>query len=819
MTENIIPVSIEEKMKESYLNYSLSVIIGRALPDVRDGLKPVHRRILFGCNELGLSADKPHKKSARIIGEVLGKYHPHGDNALYNALVRLAQPFNQRYPLIDGHGNFGSIDGDSAAAMRYTEARLTPIARELLTDLKYETVTHKDNFDGTLQEPEVLPAAYPNLLVNGSSGIAVGMSTDIPPHNLREVTAAAIALLENPELNIEDLTEYIKGPDFPTGGKIIGEDSIMEAYQTGNSSLVVRGSTRVERNKGRRQLIITEIPFQINKSKLLTELTKANSEEKLQNVTTIRDESDQHGLRIVLELKRGADPELIKNRIFKHTSLQTNLRVNMLALLGKKPLVMNLKDILNHFIDFRRETTRKRLEYLLAKDQEKLEILSGLKVALDNLDKIIAIIRVSDSRSEARDKLIRGLEISEAQAKAILEMRLHRLVKMEQQQIIEDYNEVKERISYYQGVLADDRELDRLIIREMEEISEKYGDERKTEIISDEEKASIDRVDLIKNKEVFISFSRQGLLKKTDSRDNLRAAKNDHLLNIMQLESLDSLLFFTHSGFCFLLPVHDITEHHGLSTGDHFSKFISLPPREEIVGVVPLNQEVKNSGIVLCTENGLVKSTSGSEYQSSITKIKAINLEDNDRVVDCFVSEGTQEIILGANNGRLIRVTGEEISPSGRNTKGYRSMKLREGEKVVFGQELKEEEFIVLISSSGRIAKIETASLSPQGRHGRGRQVMHKNHTLNYVFLADERDILVLEDGENSIFELNVADLTCFNTTPVSRTQTPPDNFSAGLKNCWLVRNLIRNLDDFRGKESKAKDTGNENSRDKNPES
>jgi len=790
MSENIIPVSIEEKMKESYLNYSLSVIIGRALPDVRDGLKPVHRRILFGCHELGLSADKPHKKSARIIGEVLGKYHPHGDNALYNALVRLAQPFNQRYPLIDGHGNFGSIDGDSAAAMRYTEARLTPISRELLADLKYETVSHKDNFDGTLQEPEVLPAAYPNLLVNGSSGIAVGMSTDIPPHNLREVNAAAIALIESPELGVADLSEYIKGPDFPTGGKIIGEESLQEAYNSGKSSLVVRGSTEVESTRGRKQLIITEIPFQVNKTKLLSELTKANSEDKLQNVTAIRDESDQQGLRIVLELKRGADPELIKNRMLKHTSLQTNLRVNMLALLGKKPSVMNLKDILNHFIDFRRKTTRKRLEYLLSKDQEKLEILSGLKIALDNLDKIIAIIRVSDSRKEAGDKLIKDLEITKAQAKAILEMQLHRLVKMEQQQIIEDYKEVRERISYYKGILADSRELDRLIITELQEISEKYGDSRRTEIISDEAKASIDKVDLIKNKKVFISFSRQGLLKKTDSRGNLRAAKNDHLLNIMQLKSLDSLLFFTHSGLCFVLPVHDIPEHHGLSTGDHFSKFISLPPREEIIRVVPLNQSSKKANIVLCTEKGLVKSTPGSEYQSSITKIKAIKLEDNDRVVDCFISESIQEIILGATNGRLIRFTADEISPSGRNTKGYRSMKLKGGERVVFGQELKGKNNIVLVSSSGRIAKIETSSLSPQGRYGRGRQVMHKNHSLNSVFLAEEDDTLVLEDGESSLFELSIASLTCFNTTPVSRTQTPPANFSAGLKNCWLIKNL-----------------------------
>ncbi len=791
MSENIIPVAIEEKMKESYLNYSLSVIIGRALPDVRDGLKPVHRRILYGCNELGLTADKSHKKSARIIGEVLGKYHPHGDNALYNALVRLAQPFNQRYPLIDGHGNFGSIDGDSAAAMRYTEARLTSIAEELLSDLEYNTVAYKDNFDGSLQEPEVLPAAFPNLLVNGSSGIAVGMSTDIPPHNLKEVIKATVALIKDPNLSGEKLAQFIKGPDFPTGGKIIGEESIKKAYQTGKSSLTIRGTFSTENKGSKKQLIITEIPFQINKSKLISELSKAQQEDKIGNVTTIRDESDQKGLRIVLELKRKADIALIKNRIYKHTSLQTNLRVNMLALLGKKPEVMSLPDILNHFIDFRRKIIRKRLEHLLQNDQEKLEVLSGLKVALDNLDKIIAIIRVSNSKKDAQKRLIEQLEISQVQAQAILDMRLHRLVKMEQDQILEDFKAVKERITYYEKVLADQKELDNLIINEMEEIADKYGDERKTQIIADEEQANIDKVDLIKNKQYFLSLSRQGLLKKTTAKENLRAGKNDHLISIMKGKSLDSLLFFTESGYCFILSIHDIPEHHGLSTGEHFSKFLKLPPREKIIKVLSLNEETKAKKIVLCTANGLVKATLGKEYQSRVTKIKAIKLEEQDIVVDCFAADKLNEIILGASNGRLIKFSGEEISPSGRNTKGYRSMKLKAEEEIIFGHNISENNYCVLISDDGRLARFDVDTLSGQGRNGRGKKAMHKNHDLQAVFLAVEDDEIILQDRDKNYFPIKVNNITCFNDLPVSRTQSPPADFKGKLKNAWKIINVL----------------------------
>ncbi|MGM0420725.1 MAG: DNA gyrase/topoisomerase IV subunit A [Bacillota bacterium] len=774
MSDEIIPVSIEEKMEQSYLNYSLSVIIGRALPDVRDGLKPVHRRILFGSYGLGLTANKPHKKSARIIGEVLGKYHPHGDNALYNAMVRLAQPFNQRYPLIDGHGNYGSIDGDSAAAMRYTEARLSEISNELLKDLKNNTVQYKDNFDNTLQEPKVLPAAFPQLLVNGSSGIAVGMSTDIPPHNLGEVIDATVALIKNSNLEIDKLINYIPGPDFPTGGEIIGADSIKDAYATGSSSLKVRGKIQVEKNSRQKALIISEIPYQVNKTKLISEITDQIEKDKIENITNVRDESDQNGIRIVLEIKNGADEEIIKNRLYKYTSLLTNIRVNMLALLDNKPLVMNLKDIITNFIEFRKKVVKTRIENLLSDDQNELELLEGLKIALEFLEKVIKIIRGSETKTEAIEQLIKKLKINEKQAKAIMEMQLQRLVRMQQNELNDKYTKTEARIQEYKNILNDQTKLNQLIIKELKEIKNKYNDERKTKIIANEAEATIDKSDLIKEKELIISLSAQNLIKKTDSRDNIRSAKNDWIIKLFNLMSFDNILFFTNDGDVHSLAAHDISEHHGLSTGEPLNKYFSLPPEKKLVDIIPLNDKVKDESIILATKNGKVKATSGSEYISSVSKIKAINLEDDDEIISAFSGTLEDDLLLGTHTGKFIRFSSSEISNTGRNTKGYNGIKLNKSDYVLFANLIKDKTDLLMTSKDNRIARVNLSSIKTQNRYGKGKQVMHSKYYINQATTCYKDSTLLFEDHHGNKEILSISNLSRFSVIPVNRTDNWP---------------------------------------------
>lgn len=774
MTDEIIPISIEEKMKESYLNYSLSVIVGRALPDVRDGLKPVHRRLLYGAYELGLTSDKPHKKSARIIGEVLGKFHPHGDNALYNAMVRMAQDFNQRYPLIDGHGNYGSIDGDSAAAMRYTEAKLSSLSQELLKDLKFDTVDYKDNFDNTLKEPKVLPAAFPQLLVNGSSGIAVGMSTDIPPHNLGEVINATIALIKNKDLNIQELLEYIPGPDFPTGGQIIGENNIKEAYKSGNSSLKVRGKIIKESNK----LIITEIPYQINKTKLISEITDQIEKENLRNITDIRDESDQHGIRIVLNIKTGSDYSIIKNRLFKYTSLMTNIRVNMLALYENKPIVMNLKDILIHFIKFRRKTVKTRIENLLERDNEKLKIMEGIIIALDFLDKVIYIIRGSKSKSEAIDRLANELDITKRQANAIMEMQLQRLVRIQQEELKNDHASIKKQIQNYQEILNNTQKLDNLIINELIEIKTKHGDDRQTQIIKDETKATIEKEDLIKEKEYIISISAKGLIKKSLDKSNIRTAKADYIIDLFNLKSFDDLLFFTKSGQVYRLPVHDIPEHHGLSTGDHIENFFSLPPDQDLIKILPLNDRVKEGNIIIMTSAGKIKATEGNEYISNVSKIKAINLEDDDSVKEVFTGTLEKDILIGINTGKFIRFNGSEISTTGRNTKGYNAIKFGKNQKIIFAEIIKDQTELIMFGEDKRIAKVGLEFIKPQKRYGKGNQIMHKKYDILSAIISPENSQIYIQDNEENSAILETNNLSRFTKLPVNRTEEWPMNLN-----------------------------------------
>ncbi len=760
MVEEIKPIAIEDKMKDSYLNYSLSVIVGRALPDVRDGLKPVHRRILYASSELGLTSDKPHKKSARIVGEVLGKYHPHGDRAVYDAMVRMAQYFNQRYLLIDGHGNFGSIDGDSPAAMRYTEARLTKLSENILSDFKMETVNFIDNFDGSLKEPVVLPTKIPNLLVNGSSGIAVGMSTNIPPHNITEIIEGLIYLLKHPNAKIKTLMKYIPGPDFPTGAKIIGTKGIENAYKKGKGKIKLRATSEIEKINRKKQIVITELPFQVNKSKLLEDIASLINKGKIENITDLRDETDKDGLRIVIELKQGTDSNLVLNRLYKYTSLQSTFRINLLALVDNKPQVMNIRKMMQHFIDFRRQIVKRRTQFNLDKAKNRYHILKGLKIAIDELDLVIAIIRNSKSTKEASKKLQSELKISKIQAEAILKMQLQRLVGMETNKLTKEAAKLADDIENYEKILANKEKLDNVIRNEFRQIKKEFSDERKTEIITDEQKAEIKKKDLIKEKNAIITYSYRQKLKRNSSRDNIRAGKNDYIIDITSGITYNNLLFFTKSGMVYSLPVHQITEHHGLSTGDSINKFIKIPLKEEIVRIMCLNEKINNNYVTIATEMGFVKKTIGKDYQTNYTSIKAINLNKNDNVIDVMGTDGKQEIMLSTKMGRIIRFDEDSISDTGRNTIGSYGIKLAKDDRAINMNIVNDNKYVVSITASGKANKINIGTFRNQKRNGKGvKTISSSNYEISAILTAKNEDCLLLIDDEENIFTLKIEDI------------------------------------------------------------
>lgn len=739
---------IEKKMQEAYLNYSLSVIIGRALPDVRDGLKPVHRRILYGAMELGLSPAKPHKKSARIVGEVLGKYHPHGDSAVYDAMVRMAQDFNQRYLLIDGHGNFGSIDGDNSAAMRYTEARLAPLALELLQNIQEETVDFMDNFDGTLTEPQVLPARVPNLLINGSQGIAVGMSTAIPPHNLGEIIDGTIYLLENPAGSIDQLFSFIKGPDFPTGGTIMGTEGIQEAYRTGKGRILLRGEARVEKGPGGKHIIITEIPYQVNKTRLLEEMDEMVKQNRLEHVAAIRDESDREGLRIVIELRNRASTRIILNNLYKHTSLQQGYRLNFLALVHRQPVVLNIKEILQHFIDFRREVITRRSTHRLKKLQEELHILQGLKLALDAIDEIISIIRRASSRKEAQDQLEKALQIDAVQAHAILKMRLERLVALERKNLLQDMKKIQQEVSVLQSLLAHTHRLDKEIKRELEEMKRNFSDKRRTRIKGGEE-TSLQEEDLVKKEDLVISVSYRFYVKRARDMEHLRAGKKDVITQIFSGSTLDTLLFFTRDGQVHLLPCFQLQEHHGLSLGDPLSRFLKIE-QNKVVKVLLYQEEHQEDMVLMATRKAFIKCTSLGEYQASYSSIKAIQLEEGDEVVDVLVSRGQGKIFLATTRGQSICFSQEEVSPTGRNTRGCRGIRLQEGDSLLSMNQVQEGDEILVFDQQGRGRRTPRMAFKEQRRYGKGLTLFRSKYTpFRVMAAAPDRDLLlVTEEGD-----------------------------------------------------------------------
>ncbi|RCW51499.1 MULTISPECIES: DNA gyrase subunit A [unclassified Halanaerobium] len=791
MSEKIYPIAIEDKMKNAYLNYSLSVIIGRALPDVRDGLKPVHRRILFAAKELGLLHNRPHKKSARLVGEVLGKFHPHGDSAVYDALVRMAQDFNQRYPLIDGHGNFGSIDGDSAAAMRYTETKLTNFAESLLENIDENTVDFTDNFDGSLKEPVVLPSKIPNLLVNGSSGIAVGMSTSIPPHNLAEVIDAVLHIIDYPNARLDTIiSNYMPGPDFPTGGKIIGDDGIKEAYQSGKGKIILRGKTEIEKKGRHKQIIITEIPYQLNKTKLIEEIAELVNKDKLSTVSDLRDESDKNGIRIVIELKSGADTDLILNRLYKYTSLQGSFRINLLALLDNKPVVMSLLEMISHFIDFRKEVIRNYTKYNLDKAEDRFHILEGLEKAVDNLDLVIHIIRNSDSKKEAKKKLIEGLRISARQAQSILEMQLQRLVGIEINKIESERNELAKKISYYKKVLSSESELKKVMKKELKEIKNKFADRRRTEIIADDRKAVINKQDLIKEKSAVISLSYRGIIKRNDEISNLRQSKNDFINYIVSGSSLDQLMFFTDSGEVYNLSIHQIEEHHGLSTGESLTNYIQIPIQEKIVSLNILPKDVnQREFLTFATSSGVVKRTEADEYDTNYTHIRAIKIND-DRLINVHQTSVENDLIFISKNGYLIRFNGKSFSTTGRNTIGSKAIKLNSDDEVINFEIYDKDKFIVSITECGRANKIRMKAFRLQNRNGRGQRIYsNSSYKLAGAVKAENNDQIVIVDKNSKLYTVNVSDIP--ETAPGGNmySTVKDDEFE---KAVFISKNLIK---------------------------
>ncbi len=711
----------------------MSVIVSRALPDVRDGLKPVHRRVLYGMQDLGLTYNRPYKKSARIVGEVLGKYHPHGDSAVYDTLVRMVQDFSLRYPLVDGQGNFGSIDGDSAAAMRYTEARMSRIAGEMLRDLDKETVNYVLNFDDTLEEPEVLPAVLPNLLVNGSSGIAVGMSTNIPPHNLNEVIDGAVALIDDPEIDVDGLMEYIKGPDFPTGAIIYGADGIREAYNTGRGKITMRARASTETVKGNREnIIVTELPYQVNKATLIERIAHLVRNDKITGISDVRDETDKEGIRIVIELKRDEIAQVILNQLFKHTQMQETFGAIAIALVEGIPEVLSLKEMLQHFIDFRHNIVVRRTEYDLKKAQDRAHILEGYKVALDNLDEVIQIIRGSDNPTDARESLMNRFDFSEAQAQAILDMRLQRLTSMEIQKVVQEYKEILQQIEKLEGILASRSHRMNIIKEELIALKDQYGDERRTEIIHDAEEFSIE--DMIAEEDMVVTVTHGGYIKRSAVSTFRRqrrggrglqgaGTKDDDFVEHLFIASThDYILFFTQQGMVHWLKVHEIPQGGRASRGRAIVNLLNLKDGDNISAFLNIKEFKEDVYVTMCTRNGLVKKTELSAYSNPQRGgIYAIDIRRGDRLIEVSITDGAQDIILGTRNGKSIRFNERDVRATGRRTQGVKGVNLTDKEDKVIGMVVvKREGTVLAVSENGFGKRTDILNYPIQNRGGQG---------------------------------------------------------------------------------------------------
>ncbi len=740
MADRIVPINIEDEMKSAYIDYSMSVIVARALPDVRDGLKPVHRRVLYGMNELGLSSSKAHKKSARIVGEVLGKYHPHGDSSVYDSMVRMAQNWSLRYPLVDGQGNFGSMDGDSPAAMRYTEARLRKISDELLNDINKETVDFKLNFDDSLEEPTVLPTRLPNLLVNGASGIAVGMATNMLPHNLTEVIDGVVATIDNPEIDTEGLMEYIKAPDFPTGGTIYGLGGVKEAFETGRGRVVVRGKADIESKGNRESIIITEIPYQVNKANLVMKIADLVNEGKVTGISDVRDESDRNGLRIVVDVKRDAMANVILSKLFKYTPLQTSYGVNNVCLVNGRPRLLSLKEIIEEFIKFRIEVVVRRTEYDLKKAEERAHILEGLIIAIDNLDEVIKIIRSSKTVDEAKERLMSNFKLSDIQAKAILDMRLQKLVSLEMNKLRQEYADLMAKIEDLKNILADEGRQKEIVKTELREVQEKFGDERRTDITYADGEISIE--DMIPNDEVIITISHLGYVKRTKSSEykaqgrggtGSRGSKTrdeDYVEHLFVANNHNYLLLFTEQGRCFWLRVYEIPEGSKTGAGRVIQNFATIPKEDKVKGYILIenleDEEFLDShNIIFATRKGQIKKTKVRAYSRPRTNgINAITINEGDQLIEVKLTDGNQEIILANKAGRAIRFKETDVREMGRNAAGVRGMRIAETDEIVgmivFDTTVDNDKALLTLSEKGLGKRSRFSEYSTIKRGGKG---------------------------------------------------------------------------------------------------
>ena len=781
--QRIIPINIEDEMKSAYIDYSMSVIVSRALPDVRDGLKPVHRRILYGMNDLGLQSNKQHRKSARVVGEVLGKYHPHGDNSVYDAMVRLAQDWSLRYPLVDGQGNFGHIDGDGPAAMRYTEARMRKISGDILSDINKETVDFRSNFDDSLVEPVVLPTKVPNLLVNGASGIAVGMATNMLPHNLSEVVDGMLAQLENPEITIDELMEHIKAPDFPTGGIIYGTEGVKEAFQTGRGKVVLRGKAEIESKGNKQQIIITEIPYQVQANNLERKIADLVKDDKIQGISAIRNESDRNtGLRIVVDLKNDAIPNVVLSKLYKYSPLQTSYGVNNVCLVNGRPRLLNLKDLISEFLKFRIEVVVKRAQFDLKKAEERAHILEGLLIAIDNLDEVIKIIRGSKTVEEAKDKLIASFDLSEIQAKAILDMRLAKLVGLEMDKLKAEYEELQITIADLKEIIGSEDRQKSIVKEELGEVKEQYGDERRTQITFADGEINVE--DLIPNEEMIVTISKLGYIKRTNSDEyrvqgrggrgskGSKTRDEDFIEHLFVANTHNYLLLFTEQGRCHWIRVYEIPEASKTSTGRVIQNLINLPKEDKVKAYINIKdltdpEFLANNFVIFCTRNGIIKKTQMEAFSRPRTNgINAISIKEGDSLMEVKLTNGENEIVLANKMGRAIRFPESKVRDMGRSAAGVRGIKLVEGsEDEVIGMlstNASDEYTIFVVSENGygKRSSIDDYRMTNRGGKGvKSMNVTDKTGKVVAIKAVKESDELIITNKSGITIRMKVSDI------------------------------------------------------------
>ena len=772
--DKLIPVNLEQEMKRSFISYAMAVIVDRALPDVRDGLKPVHRRILYDMNELGMTPDKPYRKSARLVGDVLGKFHPHGDSSVYDAMVRLAQPFNIRYMLVDGQGNFGSVDGDGAAAMRYTEARMAKLTLHLLDDIEKDTVDFYPNFDETLMQPAVLPSRFPNLLVNGSSGIAVGMATNIPPHNLREVIDGVVCMIDNPECTVEDLMTHIKGPDFPTGGIILGRSGIRSAYMTGRGRILVRARTEIEpMSNSRSRIVVTEIPYMVNKAKLVEKIAELCHQKQLEGISDIRDESDRNGMRIVIELKKDVYPQVILNYLYKHTQMQETFGANMLALVDGKPRILNLREMIYYYLEHQKDVVTRRTRFDLDKAQARAHILEGLLKALDHIDEIVQIIRSSENPNAAKAALIERFQFSDKQAQAILDMRLARLTGLEREKLLEEYQQLEKTIAELTAILADEHLLMNVIKTEITAIRDKFADERRTELTTLE--GEIDVADLIQEEDMVVTLTHAGYVKriaKSTYRAQHRGGKGimamttkeeDYAERMVVVSTHDDLMFFTNLGRVYQIKCYQIPEAGRTARGTAMVNILQISGGEKVTNMIPVPADTTGLSLVMATRGGMIKKTPMSEFQNLRKNgLIAIVLKEEDELVNVALTRGNDEILMGTRNGMCIRFSEEHIRTCGRVSMGVKAIRLEEGDYVIDMARIEENSQVLVITAKGYGKRTPCSEYREQARNGKGIRAMmvtDKTGPLAAQLLVQPEEDILLITGDGTIIRARVADI------------------------------------------------------------